>query len=492
MRFQVNTIAHVHSIDDGRLVAPAVEPALEVYSEGWRHPVISGSTCALDGLLLAGLSLLVSGFARDAAATHEVMVAGLGGSLLLYLRGRGRPHYDVSQLARLAVQRHAVLNAVMLSAAAMTVVLMLLSWPVARALPFSAAWLAGGLLTLGAERLVIRELIGHERFAARLVRHVAVIGSSASAMRIEARLSRSATIRVVGRFDDAHEMESGETVAPADIEALMAMGRQERLDAIVVALPYERRQELTELCLRLRTVLADVYVAPYLLDGFDMVLPEARLGPCHFSVAQRRPLTEWQSLQKAVFDRVVASILLLGLSPLLLAIALVVRRGSPGPALFRQTRLGLNNRPFTCLKFRTMRSEAADLLADRQTSRDDDRVTRAGRWLRRLSLDELPQLFNVLLGEMSLVGPRPHAPNTRAGGKLLGDALAEYVIRHQIKPGITGWAQVNGARGELATIEQLRARVSLDLDYMRRWSLMFDLRVLVLTVTREIFSRHAY
>ena len=136
--------------------------------------------------------------------------------------------------------------------------------------------------------------------------------------------------------------------------------------------------------------------------------------------------------------------------------------------------------------------DQADLLADHQTKVGDARVTREGRWLRRLSLDELPQLFNVVRGEMSLVGPRPHAPNTRASGQLLNEALAEYVIRHQVKPGITGWAQINGARGQLETIEQLRRRVELDLEYMQRWSLLFDVRILLLTLYKEVISKHAY
>lgn len=143
-------------------------------------------------------------------------------------------------------------------------------------------------------------------------------------------------------------------------------------------------------------------------------------------------------------------------------------------------------------KFRSMHTHMSDLMAERQTSRDDPRVTRIGKWLRRLSIDEVPQLLNVLKGEMSLVGPRPHAPHTRAGGLLLDDALVEYVLRYHVKPGITGWAQINGARGELVTIDDLKKRVAYDLDYIRRWSLVFDFRIMILTIVREVFSRHAF
>ncbi len=369
--------------------------------------------------------------------------------------------------------------------------LSLLSWPLSRSVPEAALWFAAGTVLLVTARAGFSFVLGHRRLADCLVRRIAVIGSSGPAVRLQERLGASAAFSVVGRFDDDAGTSSRFDVE-GDVEALVALSHQERLDAIVIALPYERRHELPEICLRLRRVLADVYVAPHLLDDAELLLPQTRLGPHLFAVAQRRPLNEWQRIQKAAFDRFIGLVLFVGLSPVLLGLALAIKLDSPGPVIFRQTRLGLNNQPFTVFKFRSMRTEHADLLADRQTSRGDPRVTRIGGWLRRLSLDELPQLINVLRGEMSLVGPRPHAPNTRAGGKLLGDALAEYVIRHQIKPGITGWAQVNGARGELTTLDQLRDRVRLDLDYMRRWSLLFDVRVLVLTLTREIFSRHAY
>jgi exopolysaccharide biosynthesis polyprenyl glycosylphosphotransferase len=199
-----------------------------------------------------------------------------------------------------------------------------------------------------------------------------------------------------------------------------------------------------------------------------------------------------QAVRKRLLDISLGLILLFLLLPVLIVVAVAVKLDSPGPILFRQPRLGFNDRPFTVLKFRSMYANASDLMATRQTSRRDPRVTRVGKWLRKLSLDELPQLFNVLSGDMSLVGPRPHAPHTRAGGQLLKDAMAEYVIRHQVRPGITGWAQVNGARGELVTMDDLRRRVTYDLEYIQKWSVWFDLRIISMTVMREVFSKHAF
>jgi polysaccharide biosynthesis protein PslA len=133
-----------------------------------------------------------------------------------------------------------------------------------------------------------------------------------------------------------------------------------------------------------------------------------------------------------------------------------------------------------------------DLLGDQQATRGDARITRLGKWLRALSLDELPQLLNVLKGNMSVVGPSPHPPNTKAADKLFDDVVAKYAFRHRVKPGITGWAQVNGWRGETKTVEQIENRVACDLAYIENWSIWLDLRIMMLTVTREIFSRHAF
>jgi len=198
------------------------------------------------------------------------------------------------------------------------------------------------------------------------------------------------------------------------------------------------------------------------------------------------------ALIKRGADMIIASLALLLLSPLLIAIAVLIRAESPGPILFKQPRYGFGERIFNICKFRTMRVHMTDAVCERQTSRDDVRLTRVGSLLRKHSLDELPQLFNVLRGEMSVVGPRPHALSTRVEGLLLDDAVAGYTQRFFVKPGITGWAQVNGWRGELDTIEKLRQRLQFDLDYIARGSLTMDLWIIWLTFLCVIRDPHAY
>jgi len=195
---------------------------------------------------------------------------------------------------------------------------------------------------------------------------------------------------------------------------------------------------------------------------------------------------------KRLEDVVLGSILSLLLLPLLAVIALAIWLDSPGPIIFRQRRHGWNNRSFDVYKFRTMRWSASNSSSLIQTSRDDERVTRVGRLLRRLSLDELPQLFHVLRGDMSLVGPRPHAVDMRTEDRLGHEIIDEYPHRHRVKPGITGWAQVNGCRGATQTAEQIRRRVELDLYYADNWSVLLDLKILVKTLGSVISGKNAF
>lgn len=193
-------------------------------------------------------------------------------------------------------------------------------------------------------------------------------------------------------------------------------------------------------------------------------------------------LTRSQRALKRSFDVVVSLAMLLFLVPLILTISLLIRLSSVGPILFRQPRVGFLDQQFICFKFRSMYHTATDLHCEHQTQIGDLRVTPVGRWLRRLSLDELPQLFNVLRGEMSLVGPRPHALSTKAGDIPFHLALDNYSSRHSVLPGMTGLAQIRGCRGRTATVDDIRRRVDWDLYYIRHWSLGFDLRILFGTI----------
>ena len=197
-------------------------------------------------------------------------------------------------------------------------------------------------------------------------------------------------------------------------------------------------------------------------------------------------------VQKIIMDYVLTILIITPALPFLMMIAVLIKVDSPGPVFFRQPRVGLNNKTFRIWKFRTMHNNAADVGGSRLTMRDDPRITPFGAWLRKWSIDELPQLLNVLTGDMSLVGPRPHPIFAKAGDRLYSDVVPNYAQRHVVKPGITGWAQVNGWRGETNTAHQIEQRVAHDMEYIKRQSLKFDLWIILLTVKREIRSKKAF
>ena len=206
-----------------------------------------------------------------------------------------------------------------------------------------------------------------------------------------------------------------------------------------------------------------------------------------------KPIADWDLVLKWMFDKIVGSALLILLSPILIAAAVAVKLDSKGPVLFRQKRYGFNNELIEVFKFRSMYAEATDATAAKLVTKDDPRVTRVGRFIRKTSIDELPQLLNVVLkGNLSLVGPRPHALHAKAEDRLYDQVVDGYFARHKVKPGITGWAQVNGWRGETDTSEKIQRRVEHDLYYIENWSVFFDLYILATTPFALLKSDNAY
>jgi exopolysaccharide biosynthesis polyprenyl glycosylphosphotransferase len=206
-----------------------------------------------------------------------------------------------------------------------------------------------------------------------------------------------------------------------------------------------------------------------------------------------KPIADWNRVAKSIFDRVVGGLGLLAATPLMAGIALAVKLDSPGPIFFRQRRYGFNNEPIEIWKFRSLFHDKADQTAQTLVKPGDSRVTRVGRFIRKTSLDELPQLFNVVFaGNLSLVGPRPHAFNAKADDRLYEEAVDGYFARHRVKPGITGWAQINGWRGDTDTQEKIRQRIEHDLYYIENWSLLFDTYIVLRTPFALIKAENAH
>jgi Undecaprenyl-phosphate glucose phosphotransferase len=264
------------------------------------------------------------------------------------------------------------------------------------------------------------------------------------------------------------------------------------IDRIIIGHFAGATAQTNALLARLMRLSIDVTVLPELEWLQAPVLRGDRIGTLPAIEFDFRPLTLTQTCVKRAEDLLLAGGLTVFLLPVLLLIGLAIKLDSPGPVMFRQMRAGFNGRRFRVWKFRTMHAHARDEHAVRQTSRGDSRVTRVGRFLRRTSLDELPQLFNVLVGDMSIVGPRPHALGMTAVGRPLHEVIEEYSARHRLKPGITGWAQINGCRGEVNSREKLRDRVLLDCYYIENWSLSFDLWIILRTAAAVLGDPNAY
>jgi len=345
------------------------------------------------------------------------------------------------------------------------------------------------IVTLGLHEMMRRLLTDP-----KAMRRVAFVGCTEVSMMMADRItrnSRSLGMTVHGFFDDRSPDRLGHCGSMRRLGAMPEIFdavRRNQIDAIFVALPMRQLQRVMDLVQELRNTTISIY---YLPDLCAMDLLQARtgelLGMPVVSMCET-PFYGYGGLVKRMTDVAFALGILLFAAPLMLAIALAVRFTSPGPALFKQRRYGLDGREILVYKFRTMTVlEDGDQI--HQATRTDSRVTRLGKLLRRYSLDELPQLFNVLQGTMSLVGPRPHAV---AHNEEYRQLIKGYMVRHKAPPGITGLAQINGCRGETTRVEDMQARVNYDLEYLRRWSPLLDLKILALTAVRVLRDEKAY
>jgi Undecaprenyl-phosphate glucose phosphotransferase len=278
--------------------------------------------------------------------------------------------------------------------------------------------------------------------------------------------------------------ETRDATLDSDFAEAVASVRSLEPDAIFLLLPWSQTEIIERCAETFLTLPVEIHVGPeQILHKFEEV-KLSKLGPLTSLQLTRRPLSRSEIARKRVFDLVVAAVALIALTPLLLAVAAVICLDSPGPAFFVQRRYGFNQQPFRIIKFRTMRTlDDGPVIA--QATRDDPRLTRVGRFLRRWNIDEIPQLFNVLTGDMSLVGPRPHA---LSHDQEFERRISLYARRHNVKPGITGWAQIHGYRGEIDTEEKIRGRVEHDLFYIDNWSLWLDLQIMF----RTVFSAAGY
>ncbi|HET7728865.1 MAG TPA: undecaprenyl-phosphate glucose phosphotransferase [Usitatibacter sp.] len=353
------------------------------------------------------------------------------------------------------------------------------------------AWVAFTPLAMLAANMLVPIVLPRLIAAEGLKRVAVVAGAGSLGRKLAERVAGTPYlgVEVAGFFDDrSHERlkDLPREKLLGTVDQLADYVKTHHVDMIYLALPMATQPRIAKLLDDLCDTTASVYFAP---DIFLFDLIQARMdtiGGIPVLAVCETPFYGVNGLVKRISDIVLASLILVLISPLLAAVAVGVKMSSPGPVLFKQRRYGLDGREILVYKFRSMKV-TEDGPVVKQATRDDPRVTRFGAFIRRTSLDELPQFINVLQGRMSIVGPRPHAV---AHNEMYRKLIKSYMIRHKVRPGITGWAQVNGLRGETETVEKMKARIEYDLDYLRHWSLRLDLQIIWKTIF-VVFKRPA-
>ncbi|KAF0232242.1 MAG: putative glycosyl [Beijerinckiaceae bacterium] len=360
------------------------------------------------------------------------------------------------------------------------------------------AWMLYALIVLPFFRIVAAKAISQAEARGELARRAVIVGGGKACEDLILRLAKSndKAIRILGVFDDRGNERSPEAIGVfrkiGTFDELEAYCREQYVDLLIIALPATAEERILHLMRKLWELPIDVRIAAHTSRLKLSKRAYSYIGDVPFLAVFDRPLSDLNAAVKAVFDRIVAAIALVALSPLMLLVALAVKLESKGPILFRQPRYGFNNEMINVYKFRSMYTDLTDQHGARQVTKLDPRVTRVGRFIRKTSIDELPQLLNVLRGDLSLVGPRPHAMQSKADNRLYQEVVDGYYARHRMKPGITGWAQINGWRGETDTAEKIERRVEHDLYYIEHWSLPFDLYILAMTPLSLLNTRNAY
>lgn len=438
---------------------------------GPRATIAIALVVVADMMVITGGGFLLTGRTASAVEASTLVLSGPLAALLLAVSGGYRQRLlDWPALAALA--------AIVVTAVVIVLVVLLSETAGREAASTGAQWFALSALGLALLRPGLRHLgqpsaNGTSRPSVRLLVPSAPSSPPSDELRLVPARQQPWCERVVAgdrsaleslRADWNAEPPSKIVLSPAVLEAFAAFGLRERFVDLLLAQP----------------------------GRVQLAIPGGTRDGTLFLDLSLPPLRPLDEVLKRVFDLTLTSALIVLLAPLLAVVALAIKLDSPGPVLFRQPRLGRYGRIFEVLKFRTMYADQCDRLCRRLTTRDDPRVTRVGAFLRRSSLDELPQLFNVLRGEMSLVGPRPHPPGAEAAGRPYEAVVADLARRLRVKPGVTGLAQVEGWRGNTVTERDLIERVRLDIDYIERWSLWLDLWILLRTPIATLSGRNAY
>jgi Undecaprenyl-phosphate glucose phosphotransferase len=359
-------------------------------------------------------------------------------------------------------------------------------------------WFGAGLLILLSLRFVLARLMRRWARNGTIERRAVIVGGGKAAEGLirSLELQPYNDIRICGIFDDRDNDRSPPIVAGypklGGIAELIEFARIARIDMLIVSLPISAEQRVLALLKKLWVLPVDIRLSAHSAQLRFQPRSYSFIGAVPMLDIFDRPINNWDSVAKRIFDIVFSLIGIIVFSPIMLITAIAIKLDSKGPVLFKQKRHGFNNEIIDVYKFRSMYADKSDHAAKSVVTKGDPRVTRVGRIIRKTSIDELPQFFNALFGSLSLVGPRPHAVAAQAHSKLFYEVVDGYFARHRVKPGVTGWAQINGWRGEIDNDDKIKMRTEFDLHYIENWSLWFDLKILFLTPIRLLNTENAY
>jgi Undecaprenyl-phosphate glucose phosphotransferase len=361
------------------------------------------------------------------------------------------------------------------------------------------AFFCVGFLALISERLVIRAMLRKWAKEGRLDRRTVIVGADKNGEQLITALKaqEGSNLNILGVFDDRSDGRALEICAGipnlGKVDDILELAQRTRIDLVLFALPISAEKRILQMLKKLWVLPVDIHLSAHTNELHFRPRYYSNLGQLPTLPMFETPITDWDMVTKWALDRGVGAFLLLLAAPVMAIIALAIKLDSNGPVFFRQERFGFNNERINVLKFRSLHHHLADPMASKVVTKNDPRVTRVGRLIRKTSLDELPQLFNVVFtGNLSLVGPRPHAVQGKLEDRLFDETVDGYFARHRVKPGITGWAQINGWRGEIDNETKIKTRVEFDLHYIENWSVLFDLYILCRTPLALLKSENAY
>lgn len=357
------------------------------------------------------------------------------------------------------------------------------------------SWYVLGTISIVLFRLGLHQLIRHWTNTGRLRRRTVIVGGGSDAETLIDTINskNESDLDILGLFDDRIDKRSPESVSGypklGNVAELAEFARQTRVDLVMVSMPLSAEERVLAMLKQLWVLPVDIRLSAHMSQlKFTASAYSYVAGVPVFDIADR-PISDWNLIFKWVFDKFVALFALLLFSPVMAIVAIAIKLESKGPVIFKQKRHGFNNELIEIYKFRSMYIDKTDAGAAKLVTKNDSRVTKVGKFIRKTSLDELPQFLNVLKGQLSIVGPRPHATEAKAQNKLYYEAVEGYFARHRVRPGITGWAQIHGWRGETDTVDKIMQRVNHDLYYIENWSVFLDAYILFMTPISLITNR---